>query len=1127
MAAAGIEAQPLADGGMPGERPMDAGGTPDRPGAADGLPLVLEHGDFDPEAAPALDGEPAAESTKTKGLFSKLRRKGKAQADGEQLEGANGDGVDDQQQEEVKPVYKATDKSLDAVLSSLMHEPGTLKPASFASNRTELVKERQRNKGKHPKLRSVFARELPFYQTSFKDSDKPCVGVAPQKKCRVNPTFAAHMDWSVRAACAATLAAAPSFYPTITRRVEWEKCHDSLYECSGWAQTSNAADSPCIGDNMNFMKSVCPYSCREFEGYEECNQDMGWTPSENWVPDLDPSYAAVVCILTFGYTIGETTRYFFELFAGVIAAAIIPQIAVLTFGATWQASAIFLFFYTILAVCMPVDNMTKKFTLALCVKYMCTRALWESRGWYWTDHWVTYHVAKMGCFGAFCALLFQFLIPWRYAHQEAHRCLQSVGSDITVSLSHMVQGFCEGQTKQERTKALRYTDHITRQLMQLEQFCTFAWWEPGFYKTSPQTKTFKYKVCAATMHKCRANLSGMQQALAKWENEENRVALEDFKATLLDFATASMETLDGLLHFMCEGELPVHFEEEVEHDDSTKAKQLWSTVRRKITHREKIERDIKKHIPGYEHLERQMRAVHFVYSDLRDALKNSREDGNRLEEDEQLHLFLMSLTSFGQALLSFPEEYAEMHEARHNESKSDDFIPEAKLVTIFFQRRHLIAAVKTAVGVTLAFLVNVWLFDFEWLAPVAISYVMAGHHGGSYANTASRGLGVLIGMIISFTLIIITSCEPLWMAFAYFLVILGGSYARISSPTATYTALVSSIVSSQLMVAECTTEMDLQFAMARQLVLAVFVMAAAEIFYVPFPPFTLLAPTNSLYYLRSQVADTLLETRVVFLEIFQTHLSDCWANIERKAYVANQFAQGRIEEYKPDTRLSKLVDNSLWRNLPIYLNSQEVLMEQCWNEPSFWRPPFPKTAYDQLISLNRQSVLFLTVLQNHLSESDRKRGETRQLIDEARKELSELRDSLVDAMDELAFIIRGNQLNEEMRSGKDGEPVGEYDLIQTSGKHGSRHLAPSKSLHAIHRLCITTMAPCRPRSSGCVLALVFVLCSPLTLLVALICCRLAQVQAAAEQSAPVQPREQRRTAPPSEQSGRNRRPKQR
>merc|ERR1711871_1716717 len=395
------------------------------------------------------------------------------------------------------------------------------------------------------------------------------------------------------------------FYPTIARHIDWETCHDSLYECKGWADTNPPENSACIGDNMNFMKEVCPYSCRIFGEYDEvyasCNQDLDFNLGPNyWVPDLDPSYAAVACVMTFGYTIGETTRYFFELFAGAFAASVIPQIAALTFGTSWQVTAIFLFLYTVLTVCLPVDNMTKKLTLALCVKYMCTRSLWDYNGWHWTDHWVAYHVAKIGIYGALCALLFQFLIPWRYAHAEAHRCLQSVGSDITTSLAHLVQGFCEGQITQERAKTLRYTDHITRQLMQLEQFCTFAWWEPGCLKPTPQDKTFKYKVCTATMHKCRANLFGMQQALSSWDNEENRKAIQQARGDMHAFATAAMKTLDSILHFMCEADLPMHIEDDEPSpaEESTMGKRLWNIARRKITYRERTEHAIKKHIKG-------------------------------------------------------------------------------------------------------------------------------------------------------------------------------------------------------------------------------------------------------------------------------------------------------------------------------------------------------------------------------------------------------------------------------------------------------------------------------------------------------------------------------------------------
>ena len=1030
------------------------GGTPEPRSA--GLPLELEEGAVDTEGGiPTagvdrdegldMDGKPSllkSASMALSGFFASSKGKG---ADGGATPGVSFDpalGDGGEQQGGKKGGGNEGPSGLEKVLGSVMHEPGSLKPAAFAANRSALVKERQANK-KSRKLRTVFRRETPYYQTHFADSDKPCVGVAPKKYCKCNPTFVAHTEWAVRAAIAATLAAAPSFFSTIRREVDWDKCHDTLYECSGWANMKDPSTSSCVL-NPTFMKSACSYSCRSHPGFEDCNHDLTWLPNEDWVPDLDPSYAAVVCILAFGYTAGETHRFLWELIAGVIAAAIIPQIAVLTFGASWQVAAIFIFCYATVFICMPVDVMTKKFSLGLCVQYMCTRSLWEERDWEWTDHWTTYHVAKIGIYGAICALFMQLLPFPRTARGEAHRCLNSVAGDIMISLAHMVQGFCDGQTKQEKTKALVYTDHITRQLMQLEQFLTFAWWEPG-----SSTAVYKFKVCAATMHKCRANLYGMQQALSKWDNDENRKAMEDAKPTLLQFSTSAMETLDGLLHFMVEGELEDYVDHEVEQDDESRGRSLWHIVRRKITHREAIERKIKQHIPGYPHLERQMRSVNWVFSEMRAQLAESREDGHRLEEDEQLHLFMMSLTSFGQALLSFPEEYAEAHEARTNESKSDEFIPESSLVTIYFQKRHLIAAIKTGAAIVMAFLCNIWLFDFESLAPVVISYVMAGHSGGSYANTASRCLGILTGMIVSFFFIISTSCDPVGLAFGYFLIIFAASYVRIASPTSTYTALVTSVVSSQLMVHQCTEEMDLQFAMSRQLVLACFVMAIAEfgLFLVPTWYIGLdLGPTNSLTFLQTQVADTLLETRVVFLEVFQTHLSDTWANIERKAYVANMFAKGVIEEYKPDKRASKLVDNSLWRNLPIYINSQEVLMEQCWDEPSFHRPAFPKTAYDQLISLNRRTVLYLTVIENHLAESGRKREETRELIDEARRELNELRDSLVAAMDELAQIVRRNKLDDSMR--RDNEESDEFFQAQPqNGRHmvASEYFALSSS----------------------------------------------------------------------------------
>ena len=59
-----------------------------------------------------------------------------------------------------------------------------------------------------------------------------------------------------------------------------------------------------------------------------------------------------------------------------------------------------------------------------------------------------------------------------------------------------------------------------------------------------------------------------------------------------------------------------------------------------------------------------------------------------------------------------------------------------------------------------------------------------------------------------------------------------------------------------------STDIDDQYILARQLILAVLVMGVVELIY----------STNSLFFLRKQVHDTFVEARECFDEIFQTHL---------------------------------------------------------------------------------------------------------------------------------------------------------------------------------------------------------------------------------------------------------------
>ena len=181
-----------------------------------------------------------------------------------------------------------------------------------------------------------------------------------RRKCRMNPQFADHLEWSLRAACAATVAAGPSFWATIRQEVSWDECHDTLYECTGWAE---AQSSYCLS-NREFMEKICPYSCREHPGYEQCH-DPGWLP--NWL-------GAVLRRRGLHPRLRVHDQRDAQMRVGAHLGVIFGGAAGLRLHLRRElaVSAIILFLF--LLICMPIDNMTKKFA-ALCVQYMCARSL--------------------------------------------------------------------------------------------------------------------------------------------------------------------------------------------------------------------------------------------------------------------------------------------------------------------------------------------------------------------------------------------------------------------------------------------------------------------------------------------------------------------------------------------------------------------------------------------------------------------------------------------------------------------------------------------------------------------------------------------------------------------------------
>jgi rubredoxin len=917
--------------------------------------------------------------------------------------------------------------------------------------------------------RDFCASTAPTYPVQLNDSSILCVGIAPKKVFfrKFSPSFMYGLEWSLRTCCALLLATLPAFIDYFRENTDAETCHNTVYECVGWESEGQCDKNPV------FMSAVCTWSCNT----NGCRETVSFTPGENFIPSYDPTFCGIAFVMAFGFTAGESHRFLWEIVAGSIVSALIPQLAINTFGANVPAvcgfAAVWVFFICV----MPIDAMTKKFSLGMCLHYMMVRADWKFKEWEWDDEMTLYHVAKTGIWGAFCALLGHLLPFPRGSTGEAKRQLNQACSNSMLGMSFLVKSFLYGQTKQERVKAMRYIDEVTVNLQEVEQLLSYGFWEP--YQ---QRNIHKYKTLISTLHKLRGNLYGMQQALVYWDNDMNRKLMHDkVRESLLQMAAASSRCLDGAMVLATEDKVhdpykrrlvvpedsweSVYGLDDDKDDDAplsgpNRAATAQEKFQRKLTGDHRVKplsfmecskcnhvydkrKDGPSHptpfedlgdvwqcpnhhfchgykqdyvagdtalLTGYSDLRRYSDTFDLVFSAARgeaakDPLRgdeNLRADSKEMEKDQWMHTFLCSFVSYCDSLLEFPEEFAESWEAKVNESKASQFVPDSKIVSVYFQKRFLLSGFKTSACVFIAIIINAFIFNYEYEAPVIICYVMAGHTGGSYSVTITRSLGVLGGMILGFMVMIASECSKFWLCVGYLFVVSCLAYIRRSSVQHSYAAFVASIVTTLLVLRECSEDIDEQYILARQLILSVLIMGVVELVF----------STNSLFFLRKQVHDTFVEAREAFDEMFQTHLTDSWEELRRKAYVAQQYEQGVFDEYRPPVREKKLVDNSLWRNLPLSLNTQEILMEQCRNEPAFWRPPFPITAYDQLISLSRHAVLQLTVLHNHMARSERDRKgrdvEALQLIDGVKKELSEMRIALNEAMTELAVTIRSD-----------------------------------------------------------------------------------------------------------------------
>ena len=643
--------------------------------------------------------------------------------------------------------------------------------------------------------------------------------------------------------------------------------------------------------------------------------------------DFDPTFGAVAFIWVFSETVGQTNKFIFQAMVGSFVAAIVPQLAINTFGHETVAVLLFMFFYSIFVLSLPVEQITKKFSLGMCVMYLMRRAKSPDP----IPKAVTYQVCLLGIIGCFCALLVCYLPFPRTAIDAGFKGIKNCVTDIQFCTRNLVEAYISGENLQDRARTLKYFEHMVVELRDLEHNIDFAWWEPW-----AQARVQKYKAVLLLIHKLRTDMYGMQKALMKRARDgmhndimEKRCFIQnesgaqtdsqDFNECIRDLMLTSLRTLREVVVYVAgEGETE------------------WLNTQASRMSKDKMRARIEEDIQELMELRVALDRFHMDYSSIRSDF-SLKPDEDRVERDAYLNVFLFNLTNYSQALLDFPSDYASGLETAQQSQTM--FLPESKMVTFSFQKRQLISAFKTAAAITLAAGLNMQFFDYSFLSPTLVAYVMGGHVGGSWANTADRIVGLVSGMLCAYFFLIFTECNTYALGSTFCLVSMLSFYVRVSSKNHEYVGAVASFIQCLLMVdvSKCTTDTRLQLDVVEQIVLTCLIMLVTEL---------VIAASSSALFYRKEVADTMLDALSIFKEVFDSHV-----NVNLDALKMRQ---------------KKDVDMALWRALPNKFHNQDMYLQSAMMEPSLWQPVVPFSGYQQLTTCGRRMNLHLILLHRAL-----------------------------------------------------------------------------------------------------------------------------------------------------------------
>lgn len=743
----------------------------------------------------------------------------------------------------------------------------------------------------------------------------------------------------------------PSSVPLVGAQIASFKC--SLPCCFG-KELGMRIDPDFVMDMLWAFRCACGVMIAALPTFWRWSRD-------EFMPGLDLAYAAVTYVFVTGRTLGETIQLIWQATMGSITAAIAPQLAINTFPDDWDAVAVFVLFYTFVVLALPLESITKKFALGTTLQYLMHSAKHSSEPQ--PDpalpSTVTYEVLLMGLWGCVPALLFVCLpFPYpRLAIWEAQASADKLVLDIKLVVGLLLHGYCEGLSALDRTRLVKHFADMEVGIANMSRSLGEAWYEPHSSKQVTQLSTVLRMV-----YKLRAELYGMQQALtdeqASWAAcaNENIGAKEQFhdmvmsqmRRPMMSLVRESLGLLVSVVSLINNTSSERFRVQSVSAGDTSL---LRSELKNNLA-RQSIKKMIEELLDsdGNDALHKTqiaLRAFHFHLSKLRDETKELEQKKNieraeRVEMDSPLMMFVFSVTGFSQQLLEFSDEYAiTMEQAQQKKSR---FSADTQMVALQFQRKQLVAAVKTAMAVTAATTFNATAstFNYEATAPVLIAYLMAGHVGSSYENTISRVLGVVVGTIMSFCVLIFAQCNVYWRAVGFVFIIFLTSFVRFTSPHSSYVGLSAAVAACIVLVRDwdsCGTDAELseQYSVVRQVVLSCSLLVVAELFW----------PSAGATNLQKKISDTLTECKQCFQQL--------------SVYNAAQYGELSEEGAKVDP---KKVELKLWGTIPANLREQSVYLQHAKSEPTVWRTEFPASAFTRVVNANIRISIHMMLLRN-------------------------------------------------------------------------------------------------------------------------------------------------------------------